>query len=197
MERKAKVTQDAVNAACEQLQADNKNVTVNAVIGITGGSFSTVGAMVKLWKEDQAAQVAPLPEMPETVTKAMHKAAFDIWGTASALAGETVERVQNEAKEALEKARGELSEYASEVTRLENELEQSSIKLTDTEKRLSECDQTTTTLTTQNTALQTRLDDRDAELERLRADYDKLQTELLEIAKAKAKEEKETKESDT
>ncbi|WP_221897634.1 hypothetical protein [Bathymodiolus japonicus methanotrophic gill symbiont] len=36
MERKSKVTQSAANAACEQLQADSKNVTVNAVIGITG-----------------------------------------------------------------------------------------------------------------------------------------------------------------
>ena len=41
MERKSKVTQSAVNAACEQLQADNKNVTVNAVISITHWSFST------------------------------------------------------------------------------------------------------------------------------------------------------------
>ncbi|WP_221901620.1 DNA-binding protein [Bathymodiolus platifrons methanotrophic gill symbiont] len=54
MERKSKVTQAAVNAACDQLQADNKNVTVNAVISITGGSFSTVGSMVKAWKEEQA-----------------------------------------------------------------------------------------------------------------------------------------------
>ncbi|SHN92977.1 hypothetical protein BHECKSOX_1953, partial [Bathymodiolus heckerae thiotrophic gill symbiont] len=29
MERKSKVTQSAVNAACDQLQADSKNVTVN------------------------------------------------------------------------------------------------------------------------------------------------------------------------
>jgi hypothetical protein len=42
MERKSKVTQSTVNAACEQLQADSKNVTVNAIISITGGSFSTV-----------------------------------------------------------------------------------------------------------------------------------------------------------
>jgi hypothetical protein len=32
MERKSKVTQATVNAACDQLQTDSKNVTVNAVI---------------------------------------------------------------------------------------------------------------------------------------------------------------------
>lgn len=60
-------------------------MTVNAVISITGGSFSTVGAMVKAWKEEQAAHIAPLMQMPESVTNAMHKAAFDIWAAASVL----------------------------------------------------------------------------------------------------------------
>jgi hypothetical protein len=78
MERKSKVTQSAVNAACEQLQAYSKNVTVNVVISITGGSFSTVGDMVKLWREEQAVHSAPLLQMPESVTSAMHKAAIDV-----------------------------------------------------------------------------------------------------------------------
>ncbi|PSJ15713.1 hypothetical protein C7H79_17420, partial [Nitrosomonas supralitoralis] len=55
MERKTKVTQDAVNAACDDLIKSGKNVTVNAVIAMTGGSFSTVGVMVKHWKTEQAA----------------------------------------------------------------------------------------------------------------------------------------------
>jgi hypothetical protein len=50
-----------------------------AIISITGGSFSTVGDMVKLWREEQAAHSAPLLQMPDSVTNAMHKAAFDIW----------------------------------------------------------------------------------------------------------------------
>jgi Mrp family chromosome partitioning ATPase len=72
MERKSKVTQSTVNAACEQLQADSKNVTVNAIISITGGSFSTVGDMVKLWREEQAAHSAPLLQMPDSVTNIVY-----------------------------------------------------------------------------------------------------------------------------
>ena len=49
MERKAKVTQDAVTDACDELMESGKNVTVNAITAMTGGSFSTVGAMVKNW----------------------------------------------------------------------------------------------------------------------------------------------------
>ena len=73
MERKAKVTQAAVDTACDELLAAGKNVTVNAVIGVTGGSFSTVGAMVKAWKAEQVASATPVIEMPEAITKAMTK----------------------------------------------------------------------------------------------------------------------------
>lgn len=184
MERKSKVTQSAVNAACEQLQVESKNVTVNAVIGISGGSFSTVGAMVKVWKEEQAAHVAPLLQMPDSVTTAMHKAALDVWVAASTLAGETVERIQNEAGETITKAKTELSEYAGEVSRLENELEQSYIKADTLQKNLDAATDKITKLTTQNAALETRLVDRNSELDRLRSDYEKLQTELIAIAKA-------------
>lgn len=37
MTRKPNVSQEAVNAACQKLQADERNVTVNAVIQLTGG----------------------------------------------------------------------------------------------------------------------------------------------------------------
>ena len=185
MERKGKVTQAAVSAACDELLQAEKNVTVNAVINITGGSFSTVGAMVKAWKEEQAAQVAPAIEMPETVTQAMQKAAADIWGAASSLAGETVERIRKEAGEAIGKAKAELAEYTGEVTRLENELEQARDKAADTEKTLADTLAQVSQHTAKNAALETRLIDRDSELERLQANYEKLQAELIEIAKAK------------
>lgn len=185
MERKGKVTQAAVNQACEQLQEAGKNVTVNGVINIAGGSFSTVGAMVKAWKEEQAAQSAPMPEMPEAITKVMHKAASDIWEAASGLAGETVERIQHEAKDAIDKAKGELSEYVGEVSRLESALEQAQQFSHEESTRLVESTAQLSALTAESAALKTRLDDRTSELERLRADYDKLQKELIDIAKGK------------
>ena len=190
MERKSKVTQSAVNAACEQLQADKKNVTVNAVIGICGGSFSTVGAMVKAWKEEQAAQVAPLLQMPDSVMNAMHKAAMDVWGAASSLAGETVERIQSEAGEAITKAKAELFEYTGEVTRLERELEQAHIKGEELQKTLDAQQQKVVKITAEASAMETRLSERDSQLSSLKDDYAKLQAELVEIAKSKAAETK-------
>ena len=190
MERKAKVTQDAVNNACNELMESGKNVSVNAIIAITGGSFSTVGAMVKNWKAEQAIKTAPAIEMPETVKTAMQKAVAIIWDTASSLAGDEIDRIRKEAGESMDKAKIELSEYVGEITRLEKELEQSQNITAETGKRLSTAMTQISELTTQKIALETRLSDRDSELERIRADYKKLQTELITIAKTKAKQNK-------
>lgn len=185
MERKSKVTQAAVNTACDQLQADNQNITMNAVISICGGSFSTIGAMVKAWKEEQAAHVAPLLQMPDSVMGAMHKAAADIWGAASGLAGETVERIQSEAGEAISKAKAELAEYAGEVTRLERELEQVNLNTLEIQKKLDTVLQDNIKSTSEVAAMETRLTERDSQLSSLKVDYDKLQGELIDIAKSR------------
>ena len=183
MERKPKVTQELVNTSCEELAQADKNITVNAVIGITGGSFSTVGGMVKAWKEKQAQQSAPVLEMPEKITQAMHTATADIWGIASNLAGERVEQIQKEAEEITGKAKTDLAEYTGEVARLEGELEQTVQASAETEAKLVDMISQVSDLTAQNTILETRLSDRDSELERVRVDYQVLQGELVEIAK--------------
>ena len=164
---------------------EGKNITVNAVITITGGSFSTIGTMVKVWKEEQAARVEPVAEMPETVTRAMQKATADIWDAASRLAGEKIERIRKEAGETVSKAKGELAEYTGEVTRLESELEQARENTADTEKTLADTLAQVSQHATENAKLEALLVDRSNELERLRSDYEKLQTELIAIAKAK------------
>ncbi len=187
MERKGKVTQGAVNAVCEKLQAAGQNVTVNAVIDNIGGSFTTVGPMVKAWREEQAAQASAVLEMPDAVVLAMQKAAADVWAAASGLAGELVERTRQETGEALTKAKEELAEYSGEITRLETELDQFRQAVAEQEKRLAEAQAQAGDLKTQNAALESRLNDRDKELDRLRGDYAALQAELVAIAKEQTK----------
>ena len=43
MERKAKVTQDAVTDACDELMESGKNVTVNAITGLVSFRWLTPG----------------------------------------------------------------------------------------------------------------------------------------------------------
>ena len=78
----------------------------------------------------------------------------------------------------------DLSEYAGEVARLEGELESSRKTSAVAKDRLAETLLQVSELTAQKAALSARLDDRNGELERLQANYDKLQAELLVMAKA-------------
>ncbi|GJM05899.1 MAG: hypothetical protein DHS20C09_18950 [marine bacterium B5-7] len=183
MERKPKVTQKAVDAACEELQQAGKNVAVNAVIAITGGSFSTVGAMVKAWRAEQQKKTAPAIDMPESITNAMHQATTVVWDAAASLASERIERERTEAQDALEKSRSELSEYMDAIASLEEQLEKNKQSLASAEKRLSLTASEIAQLNTHKTALETRLADRDSELKQLREDYKKLHAELVAIAK--------------
>lgn len=164
-----------------------------------GGSFSTVGNMVKHWREEQIAQAAPLLQMPESVTNAMHKAASEVWIAASSLAEETVKRIQNEAGEAITKAKTELTEYASEVARLERELEQANIKAEELQKSVDAVQEDVVKITTENAAYGAQLTEKDSQLLDLKTDYAKLQSELVEIAKAatKSSTKKNTKTSPT
>ncbi|MCW5597560.1 MAG: DNA-binding protein [Nitrosomonas sp.] len=183
MERKPKVTQQAVDAACEELHQAGKNASVNAVIAITGGSFSTVGAMVKTWRAEQEKKAAPAIDMPESITNAMYQATAVVWEAAASLANERIERVRTEAQDALEKSRLESSEYMDAIANLEEQLEKNQKSLASAEKRLSMTASEIAQLNTHKTALETRLADRDSELKQLREDYKKLQAELIAIAK--------------
>ena len=183
MERKPKVTQQAVDAACEELQQAGKNASVNAVIAIAGGSFSTVGPMVKAWRAEQQKKASPAIEMPESITNAMYQATAVVWEAAASLANERIERARTEAQDALAQSRSELSEYMGAIASLEQQLDKTQKSLTSAEKRLSMTASEIAQLNTHKVSLETRLADRDSELKQLREDYKKLQADLVAIAK--------------
>jgi chromosome segregation ATPase len=68
---------------------------------------------------------------------------------------------------------------------LEGELDNANQRATATDKRLGQSKERIAELSAGQGALETRLADRDTELDRLRQDYTKLQAELIEIAKKK------------
>ncbi len=188
MQRKPKVTQEIVNNACQELLGSGKNITVNAVINAVGGSFSTVGTLVKLWKEELATHNTVAIEMPDMVYQAMERATIDIWSAVSDLASQNVQHIKKEAREAVTKAKNELAEYSGEVSRLEVKLVEVNKQLNLSQQELTSNISKTAEISAQNKALETRLADRDKELKRLQASYEKLQAELLAIAKNQTKE---------
>ncbi|ELF8597112.1 DNA-binding protein [Salmonella enterica] len=108
---------DVVNA-CNKIYTEGKNVTLDAVRAITGGSFSTISPLVKEWKAEQSGVNASLEsgiartDVPEKLTELLNT----LWMAALATASQKLEaerQLLNDYKTELENERHDLI-YASD-----------------------------------------------------------------------------------
>ena len=180
---KAKIDQDLVNATCNQINKAGDNITVSAIIQKIGGSYSTIGKMVKQWKDEKKKNESiNAIEMPDAVNTAMKRATFEIFQAVSSVAGEKVQQAKKEAVNIVAEAKAELKESMQEISRLETELEQASTEL----KALSTIRDQQLALQAENKILEARLEDRTRESKSLKDDNKKLQAELIGLVKKKA-----------
>ena len=121
--RGKRLTRDDVQQAAEQLTAENKNVTTNAIIALIGGSFSTIGPLLKEWRAQAEQSAAARLAMPDRVTEVLSNAIAEVWQVTSQVAAEELERIEETARTALQQATDEVAEYAREVERLEKTTE--------------------------------------------------------------------------
>jgi septal ring factor EnvC (AmiA/AmiB activator) len=187
MSRKNKINKEVVDVACEDINNSGANVTVSAVIQVVGGSYSTVGKMVKQWKEEKTKNDSiEAIEMPDGIDMAMKRATVEIWEAVTLQANEEIERNKKVTDSRLLDFKAELLEAMQEVNRLE-------VKLKEVRSDLSDCNNQLVKENSINEVLGARLHDRDAELVRLRDENKNLQAELLDIAKTSVKKKQETK----
>jgi hypothetical protein len=108
--------------ACDALSARGLDVTLASVRAELGGrgSFSTLGPMVRAWKDERRVQqsAAPVP-LPDGMTAQAARMVEGLWSSALSLARVQVTR-SLEADLAAERAAQ--AEVAAEVSRLEQEL---------------------------------------------------------------------------
>ncbi len=111
---------DVVNA-CNELYAQGKNVTLDAVRAITGGSFSTISPLVKEWKAEQSGVNASLEssvartDVPEKLTELLNT----LWAAAMATASQKLEaerQLLNDYKTELENERSDVMFAADRVS---------------------------------------------------------------------------------
>ncbi|EDC5874227.1 hypothetical protein GAT78_00090 [Salmonella enterica] len=111
---------DVVNA-CNKLYAEGKNVTLDAVRAITGGSFSTISPLVKEWKAEQSGVNASLEsgiartDVPEKLTELLNT----LWAAALATASQKMEaerQLLNDYKIELENERSDVMFAADRVS---------------------------------------------------------------------------------
>ncbi|MEV9547899.1 DNA-binding protein [Salmonella enterica subsp. enterica] len=111
---------DVVNA-CNELYAQGKNVTLDAVRAITGGSFSTISPLVKEWKAEQSGVNASLEssvartDVPEKLTELLNT----LWSAAMATASQKLEaerQLLNDYKTELENERSDVMFAADRIS---------------------------------------------------------------------------------
>ncbi|ENE1342857.1 DNA-binding protein [Salmonella enterica] len=104
--------------ACNELSVQGKNITLDAVRAITGGSFSTISPLVKEWKAEQSGVNTALEsgiartDVPERLTELLNT----LWTAALATASDKMDaerQLLNDYKTELEDERHDLI-YASD-----------------------------------------------------------------------------------
>ncbi|HCL4784709.1 TPA: DNA-binding protein [Salmonella enterica] len=112
------ISKTDVVKACNELSVQGKNITLDAVRAITGGSFSTISPLVKEWKAEQSGVNASLEssvartDVPAKLTELLNT----LWNSAMAAASEKMEterQLLNDYKTELENERHDLI-YASD-----------------------------------------------------------------------------------
>lgn len=166
-----------------------------------GGSLSHISPVMREWRESRKAEVVAALDMPADLKKAVETSLGQLWGMASKLATASVENFRQEAEAAVADATAERDEALNEIQRLEKHLaeltkalEEKGQEVNQIRSALDQEHNINAQLKADTAALQARIEDRDTQIEGLKADLKearddnrKLQGELIEIAR-KAKE---------
>jgi chromosome segregation ATPase len=148
MARPSELTQDLVNDAADQLKAQGKKPSPNAVREIVStGSFSTIKQMLDVWLEKQEQEEKiPIPDMPEFAHRLLEKLHRELYlQNHKALEGErqlleaTRHEFEAERKEMCAEIRTletKNSELESSLVATKSNLATTSSKLAETEGKL-------------------------------------------------------------
>ena len=110
-------TQDDVDAACEALLADGTTPTQRKLHARIGGSFTDLGPMLRIWKEEHAA--AEADPVPEALVQALIQLGPRVWGVARQEASSTALRLESERDAARDEAEVERRELMEVIAQLE------------------------------------------------------------------------------
>lgn len=119
--------ENRILSAIEALHAEGlpvERITLRAVREKAGsGSFSTITAVLRKWKEGQAPVQGATLDMPEAVRLATERASTLIWSAAQGLAVDRIAAAERVATERVKSVEVELEEVHAELARLEGEHE--------------------------------------------------------------------------
>ena len=126
------ITEDSVISAAEELFAAGIKPSMAAVRKKLGsGSFATISPILRKWREDRESSQVTKVEMPSDLTAALDKFGSQVWTVATGIATEQLDKIREEARNAVDVANSERNEAMDEIEQLEltiSELNMKSIK---------------------------------------------------------------------
>lgn len=162
-----------------------------------GGSLSHISPVMREWRAVKRSEIAAALTMPADLKKAVESSLAQVWAVASRLAAAQVEGLQREAQARVETVTAERDEALADISRLEARIadvekalaaKEQALRLANVEREKQQLNGVK--LAAENTALTTRLDVCNTQLDRLRleceasrADNKQLQAQLIEIAR--------------
>lgn len=209
-------TKDKIVTAANTLLAEGVANPTNDQVRehLGGGSLSHIAPVMREWRESRTAEVAASLEMPSELKKVIETSVGQVWRAASNLASAEMEAVREKAKAEMEDVTNELNDAYTEIRRLEEnvealkkELAAKDATISQVQKQFDEARSQVSTFTSEKSALEAQVADKDEHIKALRAEKDEqinairaelkdarddnktLQGELVEIARKANKEE--------
>jgi chromosome segregation ATPase len=186
------ITEEMVVSAAEELLVEDRNPSMAAVRKKLGtGSFATISPILRKWREDrQSSQVAKVT-MPSDLTAALDKFGSQVWTVATGIATDQLNKIREDARNAINVANSERTEAIEEIERLElgmSELNMKNCKqkqeLDDLIARLNKSDSINATITQRCEQLDEKVKSSQVEIKDIKATnasyIDKVEALLIE-----------------
>jgi hypothetical protein len=172
-------TDDAVFTAADNLVAAGLAPTLNAILALTGGSFSTIRRALERWKTARESErQAPLPDVVASKTRAF---ACNLWVLAREEAEIAAQGARLSAAAEADTLRADLDAAHTEIARLEAECERQTTLLDQTQAHLAESTRREASQRERHQWLETRLGDALASRDTDRTQVRRLERELAAL----------------
>jgi chromosome segregation ATPase len=131
-DRRASVNKDDLfKSADEFLELNGVAPTQSYLREKLGGSFSTIGPMLREWREQTETTTRSVLEMPDNVRDSALEMVGSWWQSIQSIVNDKVDAIQEKANNLVKVAQDEVGEYIEEIKRLEGEAGKVEIELSD------------------------------------------------------------------
>lgn len=181
---------EAVQRLSKNGNDDPTNKEVREEMG--GGSMAHISPFMRKWRNDRKEKVSIALDIPANLKKEIEIAIAQVWTASNEIAQSEIESIKLETERAVNEAETDTAEALTEVAMLESAIAKHEAVATQTNELIASKDSEINTLKKEIESLNSNINSKDFQIQELKsqitkieANHDKLQNELLDIAKAR------------